>query len=579
MAKAGNEVLIERELLDRILASRTFAPSERMSRFLRFAVEEALEGRADQLKEYRIALEVFDKDASFDPRIDPIVRVEARRLRAKLKRYYENEGRDDAVRIEFPTGSYAPVFHERLAVPAGPGERTIAVLPFENRSASTEDEYFSDGLTDELIHALTQVDGLRVVARASAFQFKGRGGDLREVGEKLGVTAVLEGSVRRAGNRLRITARLVNVADGCYLWSETFEREMRDLFAIQDEISQSIVETLRIRLAGQGTAPAVAQRRSGDLEVYHLYLKGRHHWLQRTKDGLEKSIRHFDQAIDRDPSYAPAWAGLAYSWSMLGGYGIAPAKQVMPRAKQAALRALELNPDSSDAETSLAYVLATYDWKWDEAGRHYRRALDLNPHDSDTLHWYGYDYLAPLGRLDEAQEAIEEALRADPLCLIINYSLGALWLMRREYDRAIEHFHKTLALDPNFFKVYMGLGRAYVLKKMYAEAVDCFRKGQALSGGYTSGGLGQAYALAGDRERAKQMLRRLLEASKKTYVQSIAIALVYMGLGDQDRALQWLERACRDRETPMVYVKTYPAYDPVREHPRFQALLRRMGLS
>ena len=567
--------MIDREQLAKILSSKAFAPSGRMSRFLRFTVEQALEGKAEDLKEYRLGLEVFDKDASFDPRIDPIVRVEARRLRAKLKRYYETEGKDDPVQVEFPTGGYAPVFRDRPAG-AGTGERTIVVLPFENRSASPEDEYFSDGLTDELIHALTKVEGLRVVARASAFQFKGKGGDLREIGEKLGVTAVLEGSVRRSGNRLRVTAQLVNVADGCYLWSETYEREMRDLFAIQDEISRAIVETLRVRLAGP---PAPVERRSEDLEVYHLYLKGRHYWLQRTRDGLEKSIEQFEQAIDRDSSYAPAWAGLAASWGMLGGYGIARPQETMPRAKRAAMRALELNPNLGEAEASLAYVLSAYEWKWEEAGRHYRRALEMNPRDSDTLHWYGYDYLAPLGRLDEGQEALEEALRADPLCLIINYSLGALWLMRREYDRAIEQFHKTLALDPNFFKAYMGLGRAYLQKKMYPEAVESFRKGQALSGGYTSGGLGQAYALAGQRGLAWQMVKRLIALSKKTYVQSMAVAMIYVGLGEADQAFQWLEKACQDRETPMVYVKTYPAFDPIREDPRFVALLQRMGLS
>jgi serine/threonine-protein kinase len=546
-----------------------------MTRFLRFTVEQALAGRGEELKEYRIGLEVFDKDASFDPRIDPIVRVEARRLRSKLKRYYETEGKDEPVRVEYPTGSYVPVSREPAASPGAGTEQTVAVVPFENRSASPEDEYFSDGLTDELIHALTKVEGLRVVARVSAFTFKGKGVDVREFGQKLGATTVLEGSVRRSGNRLRVTAQLVNVADGCYLWSETYEREMQDLFAIQDEIARSIVETLRVRL-GAG-APA-AEPRSDNLEVYQLYLKGRHHWLQRTKDGLEKSIGYYEQAIDRDPRYARAWAALAGAWSMLGAYGGLPSSHTMPQAKRAALRALELDRESPEAETALAYVLAVYDWKWQEAARHYQRAIELNPQDSDALHWYGYDFLGPLGRLDEALEWVEKALRADPLCLIIHASLGSLRLMRREYDLAIEQFHRTLALDPNFFKAYTGLGRVYLLQGRYPEAIEAFRKGQALSGGYTSGGLGQAYALAGQRERAEQMVRRLTELAKKTYVQSVAIAMIYIGLGDHDRAFHWLERACQDREAPVVYLNTYPAYDPIRDDGRFPELLRRMGL-
>ncbi len=552
-----------------------------MTRFLRFTVDQALKGKGDALKEYRIGLEVFDKDASFDPRVDPIVRVEARRLRAKLKRYYETEGKDDPVRIEFPTGSYAPVFRER---PSGPGaERTIAVLPFENRSANPEDEYFSDGLTDELIHALTKTEGLRVVARASAFQFKGKGGDLRGIGEKLGVTAVLEGSVRRSGDRLRVTAQLVNVSDGCYLWSETYQREMRDVFAIQDDIARSIVERLRVRLAGGEVRPAqpkpaVAERGGENLEVYHLYLKGRHHWQQRTRDGLAKSTEYFDEAIRRDPGYARAWTGLACAWAMLGAYGCMPSREAMPRAQQAAMRALELNPQAAEAETALAYVLAVYEWKWEEAGRHYRKALELNPHDGDALHWYGFDYLSPLGRVDEAFEFVRDALRVDPLCLIFNASLGVLHLIRRQYEPAIEQFHKTLALDPNFFKAYTGLGRAYLLMGQYAEAIECFRKGQALSGGLPSGGLGQAYAMAGQRDRALQMVKRLIEARPQTYVQSVAIAMVYIGLGDRDRAFHWLEQACEERDPPIAYIKTYPAYDSVRSDPRFPALLRRLGL-
>jgi len=270
--------LIDKTQLEKILASEPFAHSGRISRFLRFVVEHTLAGRGGELKEYLIGVEVFDKAASYDPRIDPIVRVEARRLRAKLKRYYETAGRDDGVRIEFPKGGYVPLFQTRAPAPEG-GETgpTIAVLPFVNRSADPQDEYFSDGLTDELIHALTKVEGLRVVARGSAFQFKGKPYDVRQVGEQLQVGVVLEGSVRRSGNRLRITAQLVNVADGLYLRSETYEREMKDIFAVQDEIAGAIAQTLRVRMGRR------APRRTGDnLQAYHLYLKGRHQVNRRT---------------------------------------------------------------------------------------------------------------------------------------------------------------------------------------------------------------------------------------------------------------------------------------------------------
>ncbi|MBI3696829.1 MAG: hypothetical protein HY238_18580 [Acidobacteria bacterium] len=335
--------------LSKILASPVFAGSDRMSRFLRFTVERALRGEGDRLKEYLLGVEVFDRRSSYDPRIDPIVRVEARRLRSKLEKYYETEGRGDPVRIDFPKGGYSPVLRERDRAAPAPERRTIAVLPFANLSSDPENEYFSDGLTEELIQALTKVEGLRVVAWSSAFQFKGKARDIRQVGRQLSVDTVLEGSVRRADDRLRITAQLVDVSDGRYLWSQIYEREMKDVFAIQDEISRAIADTPRIKLTGALVKPYTV-----NLEAYNLYLRGRFNWNKRTEEGLRKAIEYFEQALAGDAQYAPAYCGLADCYSMLGQYGLSPPREVMPQAKAAATRALDIDEALAEAHASFA---------------------------------------------------------------------------------------------------------------------------------------------------------------------------------------------------------------------------------
>lgn len=382
------------EQMEKILRSKGFASSGRLSRFMRFTIGEALDGRASGLKEYVVGVQVFDRKPSYDPRTEPIVRVEARRLRSKLAKYYSGEGAADPVRIEYPLGSYTPVFHagEESALPA-PAEsaiHTVAVLPFVNLSADPENEYFSDGLTEELINELTKLKPLRVVAWSSAFQFKARPRDLQQIGERLRVRSILEGSVRRSGDRLRITAQLVDVATGFYLWSEAFERPMKDIFAIQEEISRAIAQTLRVRLGGD--LPVKTPRL---IEAYNAYLLGRFHWNKRSVPGIEKAIECFERAISIDARYAPAYAGLADAHSILGGQGMAPPAERLPVAKRAALRALELEETLSEAHASLALVLAVYDHDWRGAERHFDRAIELNPGYATARHWSLTSILRP----------------------------------------------------------------------------------------------------------------------------------------------------------------------------------------
>jgi TolB-like protein len=375
-----------RRHLERVINSRRFVQSERMRSFLRHVVGETLDGRADALKEYAIGFEVFEKSADFDPRTDPIVRVEARRLRNKLAAYYDAEGRGDELRISLPKGSYVPRFQpsaaseEKHEDPAG---HTVAVLPFANISSDSQDEYFSDGLTEELIHALTKVSGLQVVAWSSTLRFKEPTRDIYEIGRRLGVRNVVEGSVRRYENRLRVTVQLIDTRNGHYLWSESYDRRMADLFAIHDEISRAIAEVLEVRLAQRATPRAA----SCDVETHNLYLQGRYFWNKRTRVGMELGTSHFRRALEKDPNRALACAGLADCHTVMARYGLCNPNDVVPEETAAALKALELDPALGEAHASLGLIRSHYYWDWKESERHYRRAIELSPSYSTAHMW------------------------------------------------------------------------------------------------------------------------------------------------------------------------------------------------
>jgi TolB-like protein/Tfp pilus assembly protein PilF len=578
--------------LEKVLASEVFARADRMSRFLRFIVEATLQGRGSQLKEYLIGVEVFDRKDSYDPRTDPVVRGEARRLRTKLMEYYEQEGQDDPVRIHLPKGSYAAVFEtsaadmadveeESTATRPGPaGSKSIAVLPFLNLSPNPENEYFSDGLTEEIIHALGKVNGLSVVARTSVFQYKGKAYDIRQIGEQLHVQTVLEGSVRKSGEQLRVTAQLVNAADGYHLWSETYDRSMVDVFAIQDELSRAIVTTLRQYWPGPAEVPPV-RRPSLNLDAYHVYLKGRFYLQKRTEEGIRRGIEFFEQAIKMEPGFADAYAGLAECFSLLTHKGLEMPRNVMPKAKSAALKAIALDDRVSEAHIALGFVRSTYDWEWEEAEQHYLQALQTESHSkAEAHHWYASDFLTPLGRLDEALYHIQQAQFLDPLSHLANSSLGFVRIARREYDLAIDHYRKCLELEPDYYHFHTLLGRAFAQKGDLDQALKCFERGREFSGDlpYVRGILAHCYALMGRRREAESLLAELLKLSKQRYVSSMTLALIHIGLNRFDEALQCIEKAYRDMEGPLVLLNVYPTYDPIRSHPRCQEMIRNMGL-
>ncbi len=567
--------------LARILASTEFVNAERMRRFLRLIVTEAIEGRSSRLKEYAIGVEVFDRPISFDPGADPIVRVEARRLRSKLEHYYESKGRQDSIVIELPKGRYAPVFRRRdegaLGV-AAQVPNTIAVLPFQNLSVSPDGQFFSDGLTWELIHQLTRIEGISVVAWTSSSQVR-ESADVIAAGAKLKAGTVLTGSVRQAGDRLRIVAQLLSTSTGVYLWSETYDRRLEDIFAIQDDIAHAIVSRLEVGL-GLARRPVRAAT-SYNLEAYQMYLHGRAHWNQRTLSGIQRSIEYFRRANAIDPLFALPHAGLADAHALLADYGYERPADVIPTAKSAALRALELDPSLAEAHSSLGLLSALYEWKWAEAEAHFRRALQLNPGYATAHHWLSTDLLALVGRLDEGFTEIDVAHQLDPLSPIIHEGRGYLYMLARRYEESAAHHRLMRAAHPNFYKSYTSLGRTLLQMGLYREAIEHLQKAREMGGELPSilGAMGQAYGLEGNSAEATRILNRLNEMSRGRYVPSTCFALVHLGLGERERALEWLELGIDQREFPLTSVGTHPAYDSLRQEPRFRMILERLGLA
>jgi TolB-like protein/Flp pilus assembly protein TadD len=576
-----------REQLEKILSHGLFRRSERMGRFLRLAVERTLEGKGEELKEYLIGVEVFDRNQSYDPRVDPIVRVEARRLRSKLKAYYEGDGAGDPIVIEFVTGCYAPQIRpagksagksEPPTDPA-PDVKAIAVLPFANLSPSPENEYFSDGLTEELIHALTKVPGMRVVAWHSVERLRGRQQDMIAIRKQLQAGTALTGSVRIAGPSLRVRAQLIDTETGVYLWSETFDRQMLDVFSIQEDIARAIVRTLRVQLAVESEAAPMGRSRTA-ISSYDWYLKGRYYWHRRTPDGFNQSVTCFESAIAADSGSALAYAGLADAYSLLVDHGLLHPATGMPKAKAAAARAIALDPLLAEAHVSLAFIRGLYDWEWADAERLYKRAIALNPGYATAHYWLGADYYANLGRLEEAQQEVETAERLDPLSGIVRETCGYLLLLNRKYEEALEVYQGLLAFDPDYNKAYGAMGRAYAQMGRYAEALSMFYKRRTLAGDVPNilAAMGQVYALAGDESRARAILAELEAMAERMYVPFTSFAIVNIGLGEKERALDCLESACEQRDLPLTAIKVHPVYDSLRNESRFHSLLRRMRL-
>jgi serine/threonine protein kinase/tetratricopeptide (TPR) repeat protein len=455
---------------------------------------------------------------------------------------------------------------------------SIAVLPFRDMSPSHDQDYFCEGIAEELINALTQIAGLRVAARTSAFQFKDKDLDVRRVGSELGVESVLEGSVRKAGSRLRITAQLINVADGYHLWSEKYDRELEDVFAIQDEISIAIVEKLKGKLLKEEKSKLV-RRYTENEEAYNLYLKGRFYWNRRHEGWIEKAIELFQQAVEKDPLFAPGYVGIADCYNIATVLALMEPRIAYPKSKDAVAKALAIDEGLAEAHAALGWIKTFHDWDWAGAEREFLRTFELNPSYANAHYYYSL-YLCIMRRSDEAFAESSRALELDPVSLVFNTIQGVTLSWGRRFDAAIEQYKKTLDMDPNFFIANLYLGFAFAGKQMWREATEAVARALAVSprNPLALGSLGYAYASSGRRREALEVLERLEELSRERFVGSYCKAFVYLGLGDDDRVFEYLEKAFSEKDLWLPIASSLPLWDHVRPDPRFTSLVRSMGL-
>ncbi len=478
----------------------------------------------------------------------------------------------------------------RESVSISADKPSIAVLPFVNMSADPENEYFSDGLAEDLINALTKITDLHVVARTSSFAFKGEKVDIREIGQKLNVDNLLEGSVRKVGNRVRITAQLIKVKDGYHLWSDRYDRNMEDVFAIQDEITEKIMDKLMIALDVLKKPPE--EHRPVNFEAYDLYLKGRY---CLNKFELDKALAYYEQAIEQDPDYALAYASIAEVYTLLStGFDILPNKDAMPKARDAAQKALELDPNLAEAYVSLGLVAFSYDWDRYATKKYFQKAIELNPNSmsahqwiefywtymmADPHQWIEFYWTYMMADLDTATVHLERAQELDPLNFLIKVRLGFMSIFKGDYDRAINQFKALLDFEPNFGLLYLSFATAYALKGDYDEALAYGEKMLEVGPRAVAyvGNMGWLYAVAGKKEKACELLAELEERSKKGYVSSFWTALIYLSLGEIDKTFEWFEKAFEERDGNMIYFTVPQLFDPIRADPRYKQLLIKMG--
>jgi serine/threonine-protein kinase len=456
---------------------------------------------------------------------------------------------------------------------------SLVVLPFTNNNNDPNSDYLSDGITESIINSLSQVSQLKVMARTTAFRYKGKDSDPQTVAQELKVDGVLTGKVTQQGDSLLVQAELVNAADGTELWGEKYSRKMADILTVQEEIARRISERLRLRLTGE-EEKRLSKSYTANTEAYQLYLKGRYYWNKRTEESYQKAIESFRQAIDRDRNYALAYSGLADCYSFLSNQGKRPPREAFPLAKEAAERAIELDDTLAEGHTSLAYVKLYYDWDWKGAEQEYIRAIELNPNYSTPHHGYAY-YLISTGRTEEAIAEIQRAQEIDPLSLIVNTDYGEFYYFAHRPAEAIAQLQKAIEMEPSFVRAHFLLGRAYVQKGQCGEAIGAFQKARDLDKDSLEmlGAIGLGYALCGQQGEARKVLDDLLQRAKQRYVSPHLVAVIYAALGDRDEGFAWLDKAFEMRFGPLIYLKVNPIWDPLRSDPRFPDRLRRVSLS
>ena len=566
-----------RQQLNRILASKTFSQVERLKRFVSFIVGETVGGRGGDLKEYVIGVQVFGKEPSFDPRTDPIVRVQARRLRTRLARYYRDEGNSDELIVDLPKGGYAPVFRTRDETPAIRrsltatlvGRNTVAVLPLADDSSGASLDYFCRGLRDEIVHALTSIKALRVLAVRR---------DAPDAHDREEAALVITGGVRSARDQLRVTIHLVDGASGYYLWSESADVDQGDPVSGQEAIARRIAD----KLVPEVNSDAVlgARKQSDNLAARNLYLQGRYHLNQRTEEGLLKAVEFFEKAVIEDTQFSLAHSGLADAYGLLAHYGVLGPADVWAKAASSAASAVMLDGHSAEAHTSLAHVRATQDWDFSGAESLFLRAIQLNPRYSTARHWYAMSCLVPMARLDEALEQILLAQSLDPVSSIIARDVAVTQYYRRDFDSALEQCDHTIELNPHFAPAYLTLGMIQEQRKDFDESAAAFRRAVDLAPNSIrmQSALARTLALSGKRDRAIDALRTLGETASTRYVSPVEFMTLSFAAGDNDSGYRWLTKAGDDRCFDLLALKVDPRFDGLRDDRRYAAVAGRIGL-
>ena len=454
--------------------------------------------------------------------------------------------------------------------------QSLAVMPFVNESGNADLEYLSDGMTETLISSLSQLPNLNVKARSSVFRYKGKETNPQAIGKDLNVQAILNGRVAQRSGQLILTLELVDAQTENVIWSEQYNRKQADLVTLQSEIARDVSSKIKTKLSG-ADAQKVTKTYTANPEAYELYLKGRFYWNQRTGDSIKKSVEYFNQAIEKDPKYALAYAGLADAYQLIPAYQAGSPQEYSVKARAAATKALALDDTLAEAHASLALVLWGYDWNFAEANRELQRAIELNPDYASAHKWYG-ENLAQMGRFDEALAEFKRALELDPLSLIINADLGEVYTWARRYDEAIEQLRKTIEMDQSFYYAHWRLGVAYELKGSYQEAITEYQKARALGDDpFVVACLSHALASSGKRDEALKTLDLLKEISRQRYVGEYCFAVLYAGLGERDQAFQWLDKAYQNRASHLNWMKVDPMLDNLRSDPRFADLMKRVG--
>jgi tetratricopeptide (TPR) repeat protein len=569
-----NEAVV-RHAVESIIKSKAFRQLDRLQRFLTYIVDETLQERGDHLKEYPVGVEVFGRDTSFDPRMDPIVRVQARRLRLRLATYYSEEGQNDPVIIELPKGGYTPTFRtqeqaissKKMLSAALVSRNTVVVLPFEDLSPNHDENPFCQGVAREIIQSLTKLPGLVI-----------KSGTTLEA--QASAAMRVEGSVRKKDGMLRITTHIVDNLRSTYIWTETIDCPRDDDFAAQEEVARRVAEVL---LDGSKTSATHAfglPSAANNLAAHNLYIQGRYHLEQRTEHGLERALEFFTRAIEEDPGMAAAYAGLSDSYNLLAHYGVLAPAEVWTKAAASAARAVLLDDHSSEAHTSLAHLRATQDWDWAGAESEFLKAISLNPHNATAHFWYGISCLSSLGRLDEALAEVKMAQELDPVSSIISRNIALIHYYQRNLDLALQRSDLTIEQNPHFASAYWTLGLVQEQRGEFEEAVAALKRAIELSppSPRILGALGAVLAKNGKREEARQILDQLDELSAKRYISPFELALINFNLGRRDEAFALLTKAFADRCFEVITIHIDPRFDGVRNDPRYKSLFQKLNL-